>query len=79
MVTFNTQHCIMEVYNQFITYLHRQGYVKRLQEKQKIGLEFHKNLTRVSNMASSKSKNNLAAFVHALENVLKDSKNIGYM
>lgn len=79
MVTFNTQHCIMEVYDQFNTYLRRQGYVKRLQQKQKIGLEFHKNLTRVSIMASSKSKNNLPAFAHAQENALRDSKNIASM
>ena len=37
------------------------------------------NFTKIANVTSLRLKNNLAAFSHALKNILKNDKKLGFM
>ena len=53
---------------------------KSLQQKHKTGVEsYKKNFTKVANMTSLRLKNNLAMFSHALKNILKNDKKLGFI
>ena len=52
----------------------------RIQQKHKTGVKSYKqNFPKVANIAPQRLKNSLAAFPHALKNILKNDKKLGFI